>query len=551
MKRTIVVTIAAVMVACVLPMAQGQESAPSEVKHVTEDEVITVTHEEQGRPSQDQLSRDIAKLQMKLEQLMAQQQDLQKQLQALAQQRDQMRAGGGQPRESAQRTGMRPRRERMEGESDVVSPESSSGPRDGQRTARETREELRRVKEDVKRAQEEARRAEKDAAKARAEAEHAMVYDQKYAEQMQAWAKKVEQWEQSDAMKKWERDMEQWGNEMGRWGQKLASRQMEGMDQSAEGSEVPEMAPMPVMPPMPPMPAAPDSAEVNVNVDVQASPHPMPMPRPHSTGGGVPHVVLPHMPAVQPPAPPAPPAIPEKEVNQEEAVSRIEKTIDLPAGRLLQVKNEMGSIVVRGGDEPGCRLVATIRGRAETMEEARRIVDQTELIIEPSDDRVSISTTKPEKENERGQVSRVVTMELVVPHDARISLGQAFGDIQLKDLDGSIKAVSNMGSIQAAGVRGRVALESNFGSIDFLAPRDFSAKVQAKSDFGSIQSDLPLEFAKSDAFSMGSKASGTIGDGEGEVALKTNMGSIRIRSQASQPPRAERNRPEPRPEAEF
>jgi hypothetical protein len=247
-----------------------------------------------------------------------------------------------------------------------------------------------------------------------------------------------------------------------------------------------------------------------------------------------------------------PPGIPEKQENQQEVVSRVERRIDFAPGQLLDVKNEMGSILVRGSREPGCRLVVTIKGRAETMEEARRIVDQTELIIKPSQDGVYVTMTKLEKDNQQDNANRVVTMEIVVPHDARLRLGQAFGDIRLTGLNGSIRAVSNMGSIRTTEVRGRIDLESNMGAIDFIVPRDFSAKVQAKSQMGAIQSDVPLEFEKSDGFSMGSTASGVIGGGEGDVALKTNMGSIRIRSQASdEPGPAGGGRRERRPEGEF
>jgi hypothetical protein len=242
----------------------------------------------------------------------------------------------------------------------------------------------------------------------------------------------------------------------------------------------------------------------------------------------VPHI---EMPAVEPPAPPA---IPEMQEGQEEAVSRTEHKIDLAPGQLLEVKNEMGWIRVRGSAEPGCRLVATVKGRAETMAEAQRIVDRAKLVITPSQDRVQVTMTRPEEENQRELAHRVVTMELVVPRDARLQLNQAYGDIRLGNLDGSVNAVSNMGSIQASNVQGEVVLVSNFGAIDFVVPEDFSARVQAKSQMGAIRSDLPLEVAKSEGYSMGSKVSGTIGTGEGDVSLTTNMGSIRIRRQSGE-----------------
>ncbi|MCX5644337.1 MAG: hypothetical protein NTZ17_06590 [Phycisphaerae bacterium] len=78
MKRAVVATIAVLMFACVLPMAQGQDSASKE-------QAPTVV-KEQDQQSQDQQSQDIAALQAQLEQLMAQQQELQNQLKALAEQ---------------------------------------------------------------------------------------------------------------------------------------------------------------------------------------------------------------------------------------------------------------------------------------------------------------------------------------------------------------------------------------------------------------------------------------------------------------------------------
>jgi len=393
----------------------------------------------------------------------------------------------------------------------------------------------------------------KEAARAQQEAERAQAEDQRkqdWAQSMQAHGEQMKKWGQSEQMRKWQEDMDKWGQEMGRWGQEFGRQQAAAVG----GSEARAMPPMPPMPAMPAMPPAPPAAPMDVDVTVPAIPHGM--PGAHVGGGGAPRVALPHidMPTIEPPVPPP---VPQRQENQEEVVSRTEHTIDLTPGRLLEVKNEMGSIAVRGSNEPGCKLVVTVKGRADTKEEAQAIVDRVKPLIRPSQDGVYVAMTKPEKEVNQEHTNRVVTMELVVPRDAQLRLSQAFGDIRLANLSGSVRAVSNMGAIRASDVRGRVVLESNFGSIDFLVPKGFSAKVQAKSQMGSIQSDLPVEVVKSAGLSMGSRASGTIGSGEGDVSLTTNMGSIRIRSESSEPGRAERSRPapqprpEPRPEREF
>lgn len=492
MKHVTAITVAALMLACVLPMAQAQAPASDEVKHVRSEE-------------DNQSSEDIAALELRLQELMAQQQELQKQLQALAETRSEVRADR-QMRGEAQE---RPRVRHVPEGLTVAPPEPRTAPGGGPPVRPEAREER------IPHVQDE----------------------QQWVAQIEAWAEQLEQWEHSEEMLKWEQDMEKWGEQMGRWGQELARRQT---DASADSSEMPQIAPMPALPPLPQMSTmAHVSTTPPGKMAEHAVPHPT-TPRPHTAEGVTPHVTTPqiHVPHVEIPhiemPVVAPPAIPEKEEGQEEAVSRTEHDIDLPTGRLLEVKNDMGSIAVRGSNEPGCKLVVTVKGRAETMEEARRIVEQVELVVTPSQDKVFITTTDPQSDNRQERANRVVAMEIVVPHDARVTLGQAFGDIRLAGLDGVIKAVTNMGSIRAADVRGRIALEVNFGNIDFTAPGDFSAKVQAKAQFGSIRSDLPLEIVKAAPFSMGGKAAGIIGDGQSDLSLTTNMGSIHIRKQAGE-----------------
>jgi hypothetical protein len=306
-------------------------------------------------------------------------------------------------------------------------------------------------------------------------------------------------------MQKWQEDMAKWGQQMGRWGQEFGSRQT---GEAMNDAEQPQMPPMPAMPP------------ISVNVpDI-------------------------HMPAVESPV------VADKQDGREEAVSRLEQAVDLPAGRLLEVANEIGSISVLGGDEPGCRIVATVKSKAETKEEAQRIVDQVKLVVTPSDDKVRVSLTKPENQDKKQGQNYQVTLEVRVPREVQIRVSQAVGSIRLTNLRGSVEASTKVGSIQATSVSGRVALSADVGSIEVVAPKDLSAQVQAKANIGSIQSDFPLDMAKPRGVATGSSASGTIGGGDGELSLKTNVGSIRIRAQGAEPRRAERSRPEPRPRPE-
>jgi len=570
MKRAIVVTLAALMIACVLPMAQARESAPNQVKNVTQDEVIPVSVDERSQQSQDPLSQDIAKLQARLEQLMAQQQELQNQFRALADQRNQMRTSREQTREPGPRSGVRPRRERSPDDLEFAPPEPSSGPGGEQRMPREVQEEVRRVQEGLRRAQEQTWRARRDAETAReatraqAETEHARAQEQQqWPGQRQAWAGQLRQWEQSEQMQQWHREMENWQKKMQEWAHSLVH---EPTDVEGDAPDVAEPAPVPPMPPMPPMPEmpkmpAPTKREMNIQ---PKSPDPMYGDMTQTRAGfhiydeNLPAVHVPsiEIPAIELPEPPIPPEVPEDAGDLEEAVHHSGFEIGpLQGDQFLEVLNRVGSITVRSGDKLGYTVRATIRGRAETGERAREIAER--LVITDTglqaDGGERIIVGMPEGLKDRENC--IVTIEVTAPRKARIKLRQEVGDIRLTGLRGLVEAFDRVGSIRATDVSGQVALNTDVGGIDLTVPQDLSAKVQAKADLGGIQSDLPLESAKAGGLSMGSKASGIIGGGEGNVSLKTNMGSIRIRSQSSEPGRAEQSRreprPEPRPEREF
>ena len=67
---------------------------------------------------------------------------------------------------------------------------------------------------------------------------------------------------------------------------------------------------------------------------------------------------------------------------------------------------------------------------------------------------------------------------------------------------------------------------TSYGSIDFETPPDFTGQVDLATSYGSIRTDLPItitgEISKK-------KLSGTIGQGNGKLYLKTSSGSVKIR----------------------
>lgn len=596
MKRVTVIAIAALMVACVLPMAQGQESASNEIRHPVQNETISVSIEERRPETPDPQSRELIALQKHLDQMMVQQKELQNQLRALAERRREMspsreagqeyddqelaalqehlhemtiqqrelqnqlralarerrplaegrREGQREPAEG--RGGGAPRRERVEEDITVTIPPRDGpaevevrrgGGRPGSREAPEVRDEARRERE---RALTEASRALDEVKRAAGET-RARV-QRKYADRMEAWGSEMKQWQQSEQMQQWRREMENWQKQMQEWAHNLVHRQGDAEVPSPDAARPAPAPPMPPMPQMPKMPApVPSPAPLEKDLDLEMDMGDL------DIAVQVPEIELPpiEVPRIEPPVPPVPPEIPAEAEGLEEAVHH-GGFGPIPGDRFLEVVNHVGSITVRSGDAPEYVIRATIKGRAETQERAREIAER--LAIEdtgPQDDGVErILVSKPE--GLRDRESCVVTIEVTAPRNARLKLRQEVGDIRLVGLRGSVEAFDRVGSIRATDVAGKVALNVEVGGIDFAAPRDLSAKVKAKAELGGIQSNLPLEFAKTDGLAMGHSASGTIGQGDDNISLNTKMGSIHIRSQASELVGTEGRRREPRPE---
>jgi beta-lactamase regulating signal transducer with metallopeptidase domain len=619
MKRAIVVAIAALMIACVLPMAQARQSASNEVNRVTQDEptpvrtegrdqqsqdrvlqdlrslqrrldqmmaeqrvlrdqlriLATRRHEvslnqENGRQYDDQMSQDVASLQKHLEDMMNQQQDLQKQLRALA---DERRQAAGQRGERSPRVagGGRPGRERADQSLDVTVPRYESSDRvRPPRDAPELRDEAKRELQEHEQALDQARMALDDAKRAAAEAGVVQARVQRdYADRMKAWAAEGGQWEQSEQMQQWRRQMENWQQKMQEWAQNLVHGQVKAEGESPEAAKPAPMPPMPKMPEMPKIPApmrhpAPMREGMNTDPygdmryedsradlgDIYGEDMPsVNMPRPETPVIDPPHVEIP---VIEPPVPPIPPVpeVPAEAEGLEEAVQR-NGFGPIPGDRVLEISNHVGSITVRSGDEPEYVIRATVRGRAQTKERAGEIASLVEITDTglQNDGVERIIVGKPQGLRDREHC--IVTVEVTAPRNAQLKLRQEIGDIRLIGLRGSVDAFDRVGAIRASDIAGQVALNVEVGGIDLSVPKDLSARVSAKAELGGIQSDLPLEFTKARGLGMGSSASGTIGRGDDDISLTTKMGTIRIRSQGSEPAQIERDRPErpePRPE---
>lgn len=211
----------------------------------------------------------------------------------------------------------------------------------------------------------------------------------------------------------------------------------------------------------------------------------------------------------------------------------------------LDVQTDVGSITVKGGDGSDCVLKAKITGKAQTEEKARKIAEGTKVDAEIKGEKLVVRVNKPT--GVKGDALSV-DLEITAPKGLDIECKTNVGDVTVSGMSGQVGAVTNVGSILCEGVVGELGLrtnvgdinarydeaapaeckakmETNVGSIEFLGPRQMSAKVSASTEVGGIASTTPITVVGKVVKSL----NGTVEGGAGRVILRTNVGSIEIR----------------------
>jgi hypothetical protein len=229
--------------------------------------------------------------------------------------------------------------------------------------------------------------------------------------------------------------------------------------------------------------------------------------------------------------------------------AKYEKTEHLSSpiapGQTLELQNNVGKITVTGADVKDCNVTATITAKATTEEKAEKLAEEVQIKLQPHGDKLHIKTEAPDNKSEQ---SITIDFDITVPKETALQLAADVGEINITDITKSIKAETDVGAISCKEITGDIDIQTNvgevkvlysrtapgtcnaniktdIGEINFAAPPDLSAKVNASTDIGSIETSLPLTIKGI----LGKKSSGTIGKGEGKITLETNIGSIKIK----------------------
>lgn len=107
----------------------------------------------------------------------------------------------------------------------------------------------------------------------------------------------------------------------------------------------------------------------------------------------------------------------------------------------------------------------------------------------------------------------------------KADLSNAFGDINLDKVKGGATVESKNGRIEAEDVAGNVQMKNSFGDIYFKSASINDGDIYAKTKFGNIDCEKPLQLNKEGQDTV---AQGKLGTGQNRIELTTSNGNIDI-----------------------
>jgi len=160
-----------------------------------------------------------------------------------------------------------------------------------------------------------------------------------------------------------------------------------------------------------------------------------------------------------------------------------------PPGGNLRIDNANGRTRVVGEDRGDIEIQLTKAARAESVEQARRLVETIHVV--PSEDAagdLNLDVEIPGRWNRRGRVD----MELRIPRELKVQVIAANGKVCVQGLRDSVRARSSNGAVRIEDVIGDVEIHTSNAKVScsctcgHLAARSSNGRIELEDHRGSV-----------------------------------------------------------------
>ena len=215
-----------------------------------------------------------------------------------------------------------------------------------------------------------------------------------------------------------------------------------------------------------------------------------------------------------------------------------EKVVPFEPGGTFTIENRNGSIEIGTWSESSVQILAEKTASSESA------LDDIEIVVEGSGNRVSVDTVHHRKWTFGGEGGGV-SYRILLPAEAQVSAETANGGIEVtgihgrvevrsvngslkvEDIAGEIEAETTNGSIRASydrAVNGRHRFSTTNGAVRLYLPADAGGEIDAETVNGSIDVDFPVTVTRTSRRHL----RGSFGNGSSSFEVSTVNGSVRV-----------------------
>jgi len=203
-----------------------------------------------------------------------------------------------------------------------------------------------------------------------------------------------------------------------------------------------------------------------------------------------------------------------------EATRQEEAMFSVSDSAVIDADTSNGEIIVRGVEgTQGVHVVATLRTRGDTLEEAEERLDEIVYHVTQDVKTVRLRYQAPDQEKDVRRYSGV-SFEVTVPISTRVDAETSNGAITIEAVSGRLDLDTSNGAITVLGVTGNVIADTSNGEIEMW---EITGDIRADTSNGRID----LEGIVGNVRANTSNGSIDLEKIDGEVNADTSNGSIR------------------------
>jgi DUF4097 and DUF4098 domain-containing protein YvlB len=213
---------------------------------------------------------------------------------------------------------------------------------------------------------------------------------------------------------------------------------------------------------------------------------------------------------------------------------RFERTVEFNPGGAFSIENQNGSIEIESGSE------ASVRIEAEKEARDQEGLENLEVVVEGSGDRLSVRTVHHARRN-----SGSVSYRIVLPAEAQVTVSTVNGEVSVRGIHGTVRAESVNGALQIEAISGAIEAETTNGSIRasyqsvegdrhrfettngevrLYLPADAGGDFDAETLNGSIEVEFPMNLTRTGRRHV----QGSFGSGSSSFEISTVNGSVSV-----------------------